>query len=215
MTVSFAGVEYPVGTPVLARDGTEVGVVLGAQDGKLVVDVHNVERHLLLPSSAVSVAEDEFILLDLTPEWVLRGKWGEDVGVDERDNKQVINIHEEDLVAAKREIALGLLSIKKRIVEDIETLEVPVYTERARVVRTDVDRIIDPGSYSFEDGVIEIELRGETVDVGKQVRVTGQVEVDKERLERTETVTGKTRREEIDVEEVTYDADGNPIVSNS
>lgn len=212
MSVVFAGYEIQEGTPVIARDGTEIGTVIGEDGGKLLVDVYDVERHLLLPAEAVSAFDDDFIMIDLTTDWVRSGDWGTEVKTVDTaradrlatdDGKTVIDIHEEDLTAAKREIAKGLVTIRKRIVLDDESIDVDLSEERVNVVRVALDRDAD-SDYAFEEGVVEIELKGETVDLGRKVRVTGQVEVDKERVGRTETYTAQTRREEIDVEEVDY-----------
>lgn len=212
MSVVFAGYEIQEGTPVIARDGTEIGTVIGEDGGKLLVDVYDVERHLLLPAEAVSAFDDDFIMIDLTTDWVRSGDWGTEVKTVDTaradrlatdDGKTVIDIHEEDLTAAKREIAKGLVTIRKRIVLDDESIDVDLSEERVNVVRVALDRDAD-ADYAFEEGVVEIELKGETVDLGRKVRVTGQVEVDKERVGRTETYTAQTRREEIDVEEVDY-----------
>lgn len=212
MSVVFAGYEIQEGTPVIARDGTEIGTVIGEDGGKLLVDVYDVERHLLLPAEAVSAFDDDFIMIDLTTDWVRSGEWGTEVKTVDTaradrlatdDGKTVIDIHEEDLTAAKREIAKGLVTIRKRIVLDDESIDVDLSEERVNVVRVALDRDAD-ADYAFEEGVVEIELKGETVDLGRKVRVTGQVEVDKERVGRTETYTAQTRREEIDVEEVDY-----------
>lgn len=212
MSVVFAGYEIQEGTPVIARDGTEIGTVIGEDGGKLLVDVYDVERHLLLPAEAVSAFDDDFIMIDLTTDWVRSGEWGTEVKTVDTaradrlatdDGKTVIDIHEEDLTAAKREIAKGLVTIRKRIVLDDESIDVDLSEERVNVVRVALDRDAD-SDYAFEEGVVEIELKGETVDLGRKVRVTGQVEVDKERVGRTETYTAQTRREEIDVEEVDY-----------
>ena len=54
---------------------------------------------------------------------------------------------------------------------------------------------------AFEETVIEVPLRSETVDVQKQARVTGEVVVSKEAVERTEQVSGTVRREEVYVDE--------------
>ena len=223
MSVIFAGYEIQEGTPIVARDGTEVGTVIGEDGGKLLVDVYDVERHLLLPAEAVSAFDDDFIMVDLTTDWVRSGEWGTEVAtVDaaraERiatvtdSDKTVIDIHEEDLTVAKREIAKGLVTIRKRVVLDTETIDVDVTEERVNVVRVDLDREA-AADYAFEEGVVEIELKGETVDIGKKVRITGQVEVDKEKISRTETYTGQTRREEIDVEQIDY-VDGVAVKAN-
>ena len=54
---------------------------------------------------------------------------------------------------------------------------------------------------AFEETVIDVPLRSETVDVQKEARVTGEVVVSKEAVERTEQVTDTVRREEVYVDE--------------
>jgi len=217
MSVTFAGYDIQEGTPVIARDGTEVGSVVGEDHGKLLVDVEDFDRNLLLPPQAISLFDQDYVMVDLTPDWIRTGNWGDGTaqlgGTSEAnrlttdDNgKTVIDIHEEDLIAAKREIARGLVTIRKRVVTDEKTIDVPVTEEHAHVVRTDVDQPVTPGTGDlFQEQTYEMELMGEDVELEKKVRVSGQVEIDKEQVERTKTLTGTTRREEVDVEEVDYD----------
>nr|MBA3450745.1 DUF2382 domain-containing protein [Chloroflexia bacterium] len=54
---------------------------------------------------------------------------------------------------------------------------------------------------AFTDTVIEVPLRTEVVDVQKTARVTGEVVLSKEAVERTERVTDTVRREEVFVDE--------------
>ncbi len=217
MCVMFAGYDIQEGTPVIARDGTEVGSVVGEDHGNLLVDVEDFDRNLLLPPQATSLFDQDYVMVDLTPDWIRTGNWGDgsaQLGGKTEANrlstddsgKNVIDIHEEDLIAAKREIARGLVTVHKRVISDEKTIDVPVTEEHAHVVRTNVDQAVDPGTSDvFQDQTYEMELMGEDVELEKKVRVSGQVEIDKERVERTKTLTGTTRREEVDVEEVDYD----------
>ncbi len=59
---------------------------------------------------------------------------------------------------------------------------------------------------AFEETVIEVPLRGETVDVQKQARVAEEVVVSKEAVQRTEQVTDTVRKEEVFVDEDAVDA---------
>jgi uncharacterized protein (TIGR02271 family) len=54
---------------------------------------------------------------------------------------------------------------------------------------------------AFEETVIDVPLRTETVDVQKQARVAEEVVVSKEAVQRTEQVGGTVRREEVYVDE--------------
>jgi uncharacterized protein (TIGR02271 family) len=113
-----------------------------------------------------------------------------------------IPVMEEELTATVRQQEAGAVRIEKDVVEEERTLEVPVTEERIRVERRVVDRAAtgaDAGA--FEETVIDVPLRSETVDVQKEARVTGEVVVSKEAVERTEQVTDTVRREEVYVDE--------------
>jgi uncharacterized protein (TIGR02271 family) len=55
----------------------------------------------------------------------------------------------------------------------------------------------------FEEGTIEIPVSREEVDVTKRTVQTGEVQVSKERQQRTEKVVDSVRREVVDVDDTT------------
>ena len=118
------------------------------------------------------------------------------------DDELRIPVMEEELTATVREQEAGAVRIEKDVVTEQRTLEVPVTEERVRVERRVVDRAAtgaDAGA--FEETVIDVPLTTETVDVQKTARVTGEVVVSKEAVQRTEQVSGTVRREEVFVDE--------------
>jgi uncharacterized protein (TIGR02271 family) len=85
---------------------------------------------------------------------------------------------EEELTATVREQEAGAVRIEKDVIEEERTLEVPVIEERVRIERRIVDRpatAADAGT--FEETVIDVPLRTETVDVQKQARVDEEIVV--------------------------------------
>jgi len=113
-----------------------------------------------------------------------------------------IPVMEEELTATVREQEAGAVRIEKDVVTEQRTLEVPVTEERVRVERRIVDRpVTGADAAAFEETVIDVPLTTETVDVQKQARVTGEVLVSKEAVQRTEQVSGTVRREEVFVDE--------------
>jgi uncharacterized protein (TIGR02271 family) len=134
-----------------------------------------------------------------------------DVGVGDRmtastqvaDTDEIrIPVYQEELTATVREQEAGAVRIEKDVVAEERTLEVPVTEERVRVERRVVNRAAtgaDAGA--FEETVIEVPLRTETVEVQKQARVAEEVVVSKEAVQRTERVTDTVRREEFIVDE--------------
>jgi uncharacterized protein (TIGR02271 family) len=113
-----------------------------------------------------------------------------------------VPVMEEELTATVRQQEAGAVRIEKDVVTEQRTIDVPVTEERVRVERRVVDRAAtgaDAGA--FEETVIDVPLRSETVDIQKEARVTGEVVVSKEAVERTEQVSGTVRREEVYVDE--------------
>jgi len=120
----------------------------------------------------------------------------------ESDEEIRIPVMEEELTATVRPREAGAVRIEKDVVAEERTLEVPVTEERVRVERRVVDRPATAAdANAFEETVIEVPLRSETVDIQKQARVAEEVTVGKEAVQRTERVTDTVRREEVFVDE--------------
>ena len=118
------------------------------------------------------------------------------------DEEIRIPVMEEELTATVRQQEAGAVRIEKDVVAEERTLEVPITEERVRVERRVVDRPLTAAdATAFEETVIEVPLRSETVDVQKQARVVEEVVVGKEAVQRTERVTDTVRREEVHVDE--------------
>ena len=122
--------------------------------------------------------------------------------VDDRDTINV-PVREEELTATRQDVERGAVRIDKDVVEEERTLEVPVTEERVTVNRRTVDREATTDDAAFEGGAIEVPVRGEEVDVEKRARVTEEVEIGKEAVQRTERVSDTVRREEVRVEDET------------
>jgi uncharacterized protein (TIGR02271 family) len=118
------------------------------------------------------------------------------------DEEIRIPVIEEELTATVRPQEAGAVRIEKRVVAEDRVLEVPVTEERIRVERRVVDRPADTTDIgAFEETVIDVPLRSETVDLEKQARVAEEVVVSKEAVQRTEQARGTVRREEVFVDE--------------
>jgi len=115
----------------------------------------------------------------------------------------VVPVHEEELVATKRQREAGEVQITKNVVAEERTLEVPVTEERVQVTRRVVDRAGDTGDMAFREETIEVPLTAEEVDLQKRVRVSEEIEIDREQVQTTQAVQGTVRREVVDVNETT------------
>ncbi len=133
---------------------------------------------------------------------------GVDQTVAQEADRIAVPVHEEELTAVTRQREVGEVRIEKDVVAEQQVLEVPVTEERVRVERHVVDR---PASASdagaFQEGVVEVPIRGEEVELQKQTRVAEEIEIGKEAVQRTEQVAGTVRREEVRVAEDVVDTD--------
>jgi uncharacterized protein (TIGR02271 family) len=118
-----------------------------------------------------------------------------------------VPVYEEELTATTRERELGDVRVIKDVVTEEQSIDVPVTEERIRVTRRTVDRPATAAdAFEKEEIVIEVPVHSEEVDVQKRVRVAEEVEIAKERVQRTEHVTDRVRREEVRIDDATTGA---------
>jgi uncharacterized protein (TIGR02271 family) len=122
-------------------------------------------------------------------------------------DRGTIDVHEEELTATKHDVERGEVRVHKDVVEEQQTLEVPVTEEEVEITRRRVDRGVTDADHAFEEGTIEVPLRGEEVDVEKRTRVVEEIDIDKTAREHTESVGGTVRHEEVHVEGDNIDVD--------
>jgi uncharacterized protein (TIGR02271 family) len=135
---------------------------------------------------------------------------GDATGVDTGyvgDERDTIEVHDEELTATTRPVERGAVRVSKDVVEEQQTLEVPVTEEEVEITRRRVNRDVTDADHAFEGGTIEVPLRGEEVDVEKRARVVEEIDIDKTARERTEEVSGTVRHEEVHVDGDNIDVD--------
>jgi len=116
-----------------------------------------------------------------------------------RDN-ETIEVVDEELTATTRPVERGQVHVHKDVIEEQQTLEVPVTEEEVEVTRRRVDRPITDADRAFEEGTIEVPLRGEEVEVEKRARVVEEVDIDKTARTHTERVSDTVRHEEVRID---------------
>ncbi len=121
--------------------------------------------------------------------------------VSDDDNIRVQR-HEEELQATKTMRDSGEVRVSKDVVEEEQTLEVPVTREQVTVRSVDASDSTSDTSEAFQGGTISVPVREEGVEVDKQTRVAEEVEIDKRTVESTEGVTDTVRREQVNIEEL-------------
>jgi uncharacterized protein (TIGR02271 family) len=217
------------GAEVYGADGDKVGTVSAVYPGYIVVEKgFFFPTDYYIPMSAITSYDTDRVYLNVSKDAALGRGWDvrpvdletATVGTTmtttdtftetdrlaaarvESDEEIRIPVMEEELTATVRPWEAGAVRIEKDVVAEERTLEVPVTEERLRVERRVVDRpatAADAGP--FEETVIEVPLRSETVDVQKQARVAEEVVVGKEAVQRTERISDTVRREEVYVDE--------------
>lgn len=113
---------------------------------------------------------------------------------------QNVELKEEQLDVNKREVESGQVNVSKNVVEDRESIDVPVDHEEVVIERHAVNDGREAKDGDFQDEDYSIPLKEEEVDVNKKSVVTEEVEVGKRRVTDTEHFEDNVRREELDVQ---------------
>jgi uncharacterized protein (TIGR02271 family) len=116
-------------------------------------------------------------------------------------HEESIPLAEERLRVGKRLAQSGRVRVRAYTVETPVEEQVRLREEHVRVERHAADRPATGDEALFRDRVIEAQESSEEAVVQKETRITGEVVVNKETTERTETVRDTVRRTEVEVDE--------------
>ena len=112
---------------------------------------------------------------------------------------------EEQLNVNKERVATGEARLRKYVVTDTETVEVPVEREEVRVERTPInaeDAKNYNGAISGDSEEASVTLHEERVDVNKEAVPVEKINLKKDTVRDTETHTEELRKEQIDTDGV-------------
>lgn len=114
--------------------------------------------------------------------------------------------HEERLNVGKEQVETGRVHIRKHVVNEQQSVQVPVTREELRVERTPITdgEVVDGGRLG--EGETEVVLHEERPVVSKETIGVEKVSVGKEQVTENRTVTQNVAKERIEVE---GDVDGN------
>lgn len=219
------------GANVYGADGAKVGTMQTYGGSYIVVEKgFFFPKDYYIPISEITESTDDAVYLSVTKDEALHQGWdqvpsnstttGQSMETSDRmaatqttgyqDQESLrVPVHEEHLEASKHMANAGEVTINKHVVTDQETIEVPVTEERVRVDWREPTGDMTDDGVAFEEGSIDIPISREEVDVSKRKVQTGEVEVTKERQQRTQKVTGDVRREVVDVDDPTGKATEN------
>ncbi|HJF33433.1 MAG TPA: YsnF/AvaK domain-containing protein [Sporosarcina psychrophila] len=116
------------------------------------------------------------------------------------EREEHLRLHEEKLNVDKERYQAGEVNVSKHIVEETQTVEVPVTREEVYIERRAVTEETAAGEV-FDDGEnIHIPVMEERVEVTKRPVVSEEIVVGKREVHDTETVNETVRREEADID---------------
>jgi uncharacterized protein (TIGR02271 family) len=115
--------------------------------------------------------------------------------------EEVIPVAEEQVRIGKRDVSHGRVRVRSYVVETPVQEQVALREENVRVERRPVDRPSTGNEGLFKERVIEAEERAQEAVVSKDARVKEEIAVKKDATSRTETVSDKVRRTEVEVED--------------
>ncbi|CAN5729411.1 hypothetical protein BH24DEI2_BH24DEI2_27080 [soil metagenome] len=120
--------------------------------------------------------------------------------VEAERERYVIPVIEEDITVGKRTVEGDGKRVRTFVRETPVEESVTLREERVHVQRRPADRVATEAD--FQEQSLEMHETHEEVVVSKEARVVEEVLVEKEAVERTETVRGTERKTEIEVEDL-------------
>lgn len=128
-------------------------------------------------------------------------------------DEEKLRLHEERLNVDKERVQTGEVNVGKHVVEETQSIEVPVEREEVYVERRPVNEETTGSSFDKDSGLtgdayqegenIHIPVSEERVEVTKKDVVAEEIVVGKRKVQDTETVNETVRREEADIDEDT------------
>ncbi len=111
--------------------------------------------------------------------------------------------YEEELQVEKTTQQAGEAVVRKDVVEEVQTIDVPVRREELRIERRPASGDTEPASETaFSGESITVPLMEEQVQVQKVVRPVEEIEVGKVVTEETRQVQETVRKERVDIDDV-------------
>ncbi|MGB3207002.1 MAG: DUF2382 domain-containing protein [Crinalium sp.] len=133
-------------------------------------------------------------------------------GLNEQ-NHQNLRLYEERLIANKKRMKTGEVTVGKHVETETRSVSVPIEKERVVIERTtpvEGSTVVTKGEANFTEGeVARIEVYEETPDIQKEAFVREEVRVRKEVDHDTVNAKETIRREELDV-----NTQGTPVLDN-
>ena len=219
-TMEFDPRRIQHGWDVYGSDGDKVGDVSEVHDSYLVLSKgFFFPKEYYIPFSAITRVERERVYLSVSKDQVEHQGWDEaprggmaetrtgyraeserPLGAMRADHERTeegrtVQLREEELRASKQSVEAGEVEIRKDVVSEQRTIDVPVTREEVVVERHPVDRRESDRPIG-EGETIRVPVREEQVSVEKRPVVTEEIEIGKRQVTETQRVSDTVRREE-------------------
>ncbi|QHJ71267.1 YsnF/AvaK domain-containing protein [Planococcus halotolerans] len=130
---------------------------------------------------------------------------GTGTGTGTGTDEESLKLHEERLNVDKERVQTGEVNVGKHVVEEEQSIDVPVEHEEVYVERRPVNEESGSG-HTGRDGLdgndsIHVDVNEERVNVSKDDVVSEELVVGKRKVKDTEHVSETVRREEADIDE--------------
>jgi len=122
------------------------------------------------------------------------------------DTDDAMTRSEERLTAGTQQVEAGRARLRKYVVTDTETVQVPVSREEVRIEREPITDANQDAAYSgkeISEEEHEVTLHAERPVVSTQTEAVERVRLGKETITETETVSGQVRKEQIELDDPT------------
>ncbi|MDO5627763.1 MAG: PRC and DUF2382 domain-containing protein [Mobilicoccus sp.] len=119
---------------------------------------------------------------------------------DRRDDAGSVVRHEEELNVGKERVETGKVRLRKHVVTEKQSVDVPVEREEVHVTREPVRDGETGGRIADGDENVEVTLHADRAVVDKETVAKERVGLDKDVVRDTETVTDEVRKEQVEVE---------------
>ncbi|MFP2901587.1 YsnF/AvaK domain-containing protein, partial [Corallococcus sp. 4LFB] len=127
-------------------------------------------------------------------------------GIKDRDlragriaNEDVtLRTHHEELGVTKHQRSAGEAQVRKVVVEEMKTVEVPLRHEEVEVVRRVAKDPIPGDVATFQEETIRIPLHAEEAELTKRAYTDEEITIHKRPIEERRSMEGRVRHEELE-----------------
>ncbi len=128
-----------------------------------------------------------------------------------QNEEQKMRLRKEELDIAKNKVDIGKVEFGKEIIEEQQTVNVPVVHEEVVIERNSINEPSDKPIGEGDDEHFTLSVSAEKVEVGKHTVVTSEISAYKRDIEENQEINETIRHEEA---RISKDGDANIIDDN-